>query len=69
MSWPLAAIFALVTAGNLAMLYRWFVLKQHGTQVPLIGGWPALQPASCGRLTGCTVGGLSRCSLILDRFR
>jgi len=30
MGWPVAVVFALVTAGNLAIVYRWFVLKRHG---------------------------------------
>jgi len=38
MGWPFAVVFALVTAGNLAIVYRWFVLKRHGSLVPLIGG-------------------------------
>lgn len=38
MGWPLAAIFALLTLGNLAIVYRWFVLKRHGSLVPLMGG-------------------------------
>ncbi|MFN7935382.1 MAG: hypothetical protein U0R19_18785 [Bryobacteraceae bacterium] len=38
MGWLLVAIFALVSAGNLAIVYRWLVLKVHGSLVPLIGG-------------------------------
>jgi hypothetical protein len=38
MGWPFVALFALMTAGNLAIVYRWFVLKRHGSLVPLIGG-------------------------------
>ena len=37
MGWP-SAVFALVTGGNLAIIYRWFVLKRLGSLVPLIGG-------------------------------
>jgi hypothetical protein len=38
MGWPLAVVFVFVTAGNLAIVYRWFVLKRRGPLVPLIGG-------------------------------
>jgi uncharacterized membrane protein HdeD (DUF308 family) len=38
MGWLFAFVFVFVTAGNLAIVYRWFVLKRHGSLVPLIGG-------------------------------
>jgi uncharacterized membrane protein HdeD (DUF308 family) len=38
MGWPLAVVFVFVTAGNLAIVYRWFVLRRHGALVPFIGG-------------------------------
>lgn len=38
MGWLLAVIFVLVTAGNLAIVYRWLVLKRHSSEVPVIEG-------------------------------
>jgi hypothetical protein len=47
MGWSLAAIFVLVTAGNLAIVYRWLVLKRHGSLVPVIGGAVGATATAC----------------------
>ena len=38
MGWLLAAVFATVTFGNFAIVYRWYLRKQRGSLVPVIGG-------------------------------